>query len=139
VLEPHAGRSAYVHAGQRVVMGQKRMQSSPDIFLGWLTTPLGVQGYVRQLRDAKIKPLVETMDATALTFFARACGWGLARAHVKSSSSALAISGYLGKTDNFDEALGNFAVAYADQTERDHAALKKAVRSGQFKAVMEEQ
>jgi hypothetical protein len=139
VLEPHAGRSAYAHPGQRVVMGQKRMQSSPDLFLGWLTTPLGVQGYVRQLRDAKIKPLVETMDATALTFFARACGWALARSHAKSSGSALAISGYLGKTDNFDVAMGDFAVAYADQTERDHAALKKAVRSGQFKAVMEEQ
>ena len=138
VLEPYAGRSAYAHAGQRVVMGQKRMQSSPDIFLGWLTTPLGVQAYVRQLRDAKVKPLVETMDATALTFFARACGWGLARSHAKSSGSALAISGYLGKTDNFDEAMGNFAVAYADQTERDHAALKAAVRAGKIKVQPEE-
>ena len=138
VLEPYAGKSAYAHPGQRVVMGQKRMQSSPDIFLGWVTTPLGVQGYVRQLRDAKIKPLVETMDATALTFFARACGWGLARAHAKSSGSALAISGYLGKTDKFDEAMGSFAVAYADQTERDHAALKAAVRSGEIKVQPEE-
>ncbi|HXK21274.1 MAG TPA: DUF2252 domain-containing protein [Myxococcota bacterium] len=137
VLEPYAGRSAYAHAGQRVVLGQKRMQSSPDIFLGWLTTPRGVQAYVRQLRDAKIKPLVETMDATSLTFFARACGWGLARAHAKSSGSAAAISGYLGKTDNFDEAMGSFAAVYADQTERDHAALKKAVRSGQFEAALE--
>jgi hypothetical protein len=139
VLERYAGRSAYAHPGERVVLGQRRMQSSPDIFLGWLTTPLGVRGYVRQLRDAKIKPLVETMDATALTFYARACGWGLARSHAKSTGSALAISGYLGKTDNFDEAMGDFAVAYADQTERDHAALKKAVRSGRVEVVIEEQ
>jgi len=138
VLEPYAGRSAYAHPGQRVVLGQKRMQSSPDIFLGWATTPLGVQGYVRQLRDAKIKPLVETMDATALTFFARACGWGLARSHAKSSGSALAISGYLGKTDKFDEAMSSFAVAYADQTERDHAALKAAARAGKIKVQPEE-
>ena len=138
VLEPYAGRSAYAHAGQRVVMGQKRMQSSPDIFLGWVTTPLGVQGYVRQLRDAKVKPLLETMDATALTFFARACGWALARAHAKSSDSALAISGYLGEKDRFDEAMGEFAVAYADQTERDHAALKAAARSGQIKVQPED-
>jgi hypothetical protein len=138
VLEPYAGRGAYAHAGQRVVMGQKRMQSSPDIFLGWLTTPRGVQGYVRQLRDAKIKPLVESMDATALIFFARACGWGLARAHAKSSGSAPAISGYLGKSGNFDEAMGSFAVAYADQTERDHASLKRAVRSGLFDVATED-
>jgi uncharacterized protein (DUF2252 family) len=138
VLEPYAGRSAYAHPGQRVVMGQKRSQSSPDLFLGWLTTPRGVQGYVRQLRDAKIKPIVETMDADALTFFARACGWGLARAHAKSSGSALTISGYLGKTEKLDEAMGDFAVAYADQTERDHAALKAAVRSGKVKVQAEE-
>jgi uncharacterized protein (DUF2252 family) len=138
VLEPYAGRSAYAHPGQRVVMGQKRIQSSPDIFLGWGTTPRGVKGYVRQLRDAKIKPLVETMDAAALTFYARACGWGLARSHAKSSGSALAISGYLGKTDNFDDAMGKFAVAYADQTERDHAAMKAAARSGKIQVQSED-
>lgn len=138
VLEPYAGKSAYSHPGQRVVMGQKRMQSAADIFLGWVTGRAGRQGYVRQLRDAKIKPLVETMDATALTLYARACGWGLARAHAKASGAGLTISGYLGTKDKFDEAMGSFGVAYADQTERDHAALKAAARSGKIEVLLEE-
>jgi uncharacterized protein (DUF2252 family) len=132
VLEPYAGKSAYPHAGQRVVMGQKLMQSASDIFLGWATSNIGVEGYVRQLRDVKIKPLVETMDAGALIQFAKICGWALARAHAKAGDSEQKISGYLGNTDNFDEAMGSFAVAYADQTERDHAALKAAVRAGKI-------
>ncbi len=138
VLEPYAGKSAYPHPGQRVVMGQKLMQSATDIFLGWATTNIGVQGYVRQLRDVKIRPVVETMDATHLAFFAKMCGWALARAHAKAGNVELTISGYLGTQDNFDEAMGSFAVAYADQTERDHAALKAAVRSGKITVYLEE-
>lgn len=131
VLEPYAGKSAYSHQGQRVVMGQRLMQPASDIFLGWLTGRKGHHGYVRQLRDAKIKPLVEAFDEEMLTLFGKACGWALARAHAKAGD-ALAISGYLGMKDLFDEAMGDFAIAYADQTERDHAALKAAVRAGKI-------
>ena len=110
---------------QRVVMGQRLMQPASDIFLGWVTAREGRQFYVRQLRDAKIKPLVETFDAEMLEVYAMACGWVLARAHSKVSEISATISGYLGSSsDEFDEAMGKFAVAYADQAERDHAALE---------------
>ncbi len=137
VLEPYAGKSLYSHPGQRVVIGQKLMQAASDIFLGWATGRAGRQFYIRQLRDAKIKPLVGTMNAALLTLYARACGWGLARAHAKAGKAALTISGYLGKTDNFDEVMGNFAVAYADQAERDHAAHKAAERAGKIDVHLE--
>ena len=135
VLEPYAGKSAYSHHGQRVVMGQRLMQPATDIFLGWMTRK-GHPGYVRQLRDAKIKPLVETYDAETLSVYGEACGWSLARAHAKGGD-ALTISGYLGTKDPFDEAMGDFALAYADQTERDHAALKAAVRAGKVEVHIE--
>lgn len=138
VLEPFAGKSRYAHPGQRVVMGQRRMQPASDVFLGWATTRMGRQGYVRQLRDAKIKPLVEAMDAELLTQYARACGWVLARAHAKAGSVELQVSGYLGSKPRFDEAMGDFAIAYADQTERDHAALKAAVRAGKVRVLVED-
>jgi uncharacterized protein (DUF2252 family) len=130
VLEPHLERSVYTHHGQRVVAGQRLMQPVSDIFLGWTTEPTQKrQFYVRQLRDAKIKPLVETFDAEMLEIYAKACGWSLARAHAKAGDSAT-ITGYLGSSDQFDEAIGDFAIAYADEAERDHAALKAAVRAG---------
>ena len=135
VLEPYAGKSAYSHHGQRVVMGQRLMQPATDIFLGWMTRK-GHPAYVRQLRDAKIKPLVETFDAETLSVYGEACGWSLARAHAKGGD-ALTISGYLGTKDPFDEAMGDFALAYADQTERDHAALKAAVRAGKVEVHIE--
>lgn len=129
VLEPYAGKSAYEHSGQRVVMGQRLIQSSSDIFLGWITGQEGRHVYVRQLRDAKVKPLVETFDRGMLETYGKACGWGLARAHGRASHPWL-VTGYLGTSDAFEEAIGNFAVAYADQAERDHAALKAAVNAG---------
>ena len=138
VLEPYAGRSVYPHHGQRVVMGQRLMQPATDMFMGWATDRRGQPGYVRQLRDAKIKPLVELMDTALLTYYAKACGWALARAHAKGGDADLRISGYLGTSDAFDEAMGDFAAAYADQAERDHAALKAAVKSGRIKVVLEE-
>ena len=113
-------------------------QPATDMFLGWVTTVEGRHGYVRQLRDAKIKPLVETFDAEMLVQYAKYCGWALARAHSKAGDADLTISGYLGKTENFDEAMGDFAIVYADQAERDHAALKAAVRSGKIKVQLEE-
>ena len=137
VLEPYAGKSVYPHSGQRVVMGQRLMQSSSDIFLGWITGLEGRHVYVRQLRDAKIKPLVETFDRGMLETYGKACGWALARAHGRASHPWL-VTGYLGTSDAFDKAMGKFAVAYADQAERDHAALKAAVSAGTIKVHIEE-
>ena len=137
VLEPHVGKSGYGHAGQRVVQGQRLMQSSSDIFLGWATGLRGNDLYVRQLRDAKIKPLVETFDRRMLVLFGKVCGWALARAHGRASHPWL-IAGYLGTSEAFDEAMAKFAVAYADQTERDHGLLKAAVAAGRIKVHLEE-
>jgi uncharacterized protein (DUF2252 family) len=138
VLEPYAGRSVYKHHGQRVVMGQRLMQPASDIFLGWVTGHTGRALYVRQLRDAKLKLLVEMFDAEALDCYAMLCGWVLARAHSKVSELSSTISGYLGaSSDEFDVAMGKFALAYADQAERDHAALKAAVRKGKITVYQE--
>jgi uncharacterized protein (DUF2252 family) len=138
VLEPYAGKNPYKHHGQRVVMGQRLMQPASDIFLGWVTGRTGQALYVRQLRDAKIKPLVETFDAEVLDLYGMICGWVLARAHSKVSELSPTISGYLGSSsDVFDKAMGRFAVAYADQAERDYAVLKAAVRKGKIKAHQE--
>ncbi|CAN7804126.1 DUF2252 domain-containing protein [Paraburkholderia hospita] len=137
VLEPYAGKSHYDNQGQRVVMGQRLMQSSSDIFLGWLRAQRGYDFFVRQLRDMKISVPTEDVTAAQLKRYAGLCGWTLARAHAKSGD-ATTISGYLGKGDAFDEAIGAFSLAYADQTERDHAALVKAVRAGRLEALVEE-
>ncbi len=136
VLEPYAGASAHAHHGQRVVMGQRLMQPASDIFLGWVTGRGGRQFYVRQLRDAKLSPLVETFDAGMLEIYAELCGWALARAHAKAGDP-WTISGYLGGSDKFDGAMGRFALAYADQAEQDHAMLKAAVRAGRIAVEME--
>lgn len=129
VLEPFAGASAHPHHGQRVVVGQRLMQPVSDIFLGWTTGLEGRHFYGRRLRDAKIKPLVESFDTDTLLIHAALCGWSLARAHAKSSEVA-EIAGDLGASDRFDEAIGRFGLAYADQAERDHDQLKAAVRRG---------
>jgi uncharacterized protein (DUF2252 family) len=136
VLEPYAGASAYSHHGQRVVMGQRLMQPASDLFLGWAIGPKGRHFYLRQLRDVKLSVLVETFDAGELTIYARLCGWVLARAHAKAGDP-WTISGYLGKHDQFDQAIGKFALAYADQAEQDHAALKAAVRAGRLEVLQE--
>ncbi len=136
VLEASAGKSAYPHHGQRVVMGQRFMQPASDLFLGWVTGPEGRHFYVRRLRDVKLSPLVESYDAALLSIYGTACGWVLARAHAKAGDP-WAISGYLGKSAEFDEVMGKFALAYADQAERDHAALRSAVRAGTIVAIAE--
>ncbi len=138
VFEPYARASSYDNQGERIVMGQRLMQSSSDIFLGWARSRRGKDFFVRQLRDMKMSIPVEGATAVRLHHYAEVCGWTLARAHAKSGDAAT-ISGYLGKGNNFDEALGDFASAYADQTERDHAALVAAVRSGRLTAIIEEQ
>ena len=113
------------------------MQSSSDIFLGWVRGRRGYDFYVRQLRDMKMSMPVDGFNAAQLKRYAGMCGWSLARAHAKSGDAAT-ISGYLGKGDAFDLALSKFALAYADQVEKDHAALVKAIRSGRVKALTEE-
>jgi hypothetical protein len=137
VLAPYAGKSIYENHGQRIVMGQRLMQSSSDIFLGWTHGRRGYHFFGRQLRDMKFSAPIEGVNAATLKRYAAICGTVLARAHAKSGDAAK-ISGYLGKTEAFDKAIGKFALAYADQTVRDHAALKAAVKAGRIKALVEE-
>jgi len=137
VLEPYAGKSRYDNQGQRVVVGQRLMQSSSDIFLGWTKGKHGRDFFVRQMRDMKFSIPVEGASAVQLKRYAAISGGVLARAHAKSGDSTT-ISGYLGKSDVFEQALGEFALAYADQNEKDYAALVKAVRSGRVEALIEE-
>jgi uncharacterized protein (DUF2252 family) len=136
VLEAYAGKSAYAHHGERVVQGQRLMQPASDLFLGWTTGPQRHHLFIRQLRDVKLRVLVETYDAELLSIYAEVCGWVLARAHAKAGDPWM-ISGYLGRKRDFDAAMGKFAIAYADQAERDHAALKAAVRAGIIEVQME--
>ncbi|MFN8471051.1 MAG: DUF2252 domain-containing protein [Anaerolineae bacterium] len=136
VLEPYAGPSEYGHHGERVVIGQRLTQAASDMFLGWTTGPAGTQFYVRQLRDMKFSVPLTNMTGKDLARYAAVCGWALARAHAKGGDAAQ-IVGYLGKSDAFDQALAKFAVAYADQTARDHAALLKAIESGRVQAVVD--
>jgi uncharacterized protein (DUF2252 family) len=137
VLERYVGRSRYTNSGQRVVAGQRLLQSSSDIFLGWGRAPSigGVERdyYFRQLRDWKGSFVIENMTPGSMTVYARICGWSLARAHSRSGDR-VAIAAYLGKSAAFDRAIAAFAEAYADVAERDHEALVRAVRSGRLKA-----
>ena len=137
MLAPYAGKSVYENQGQRVVVGQRLMQSSSDILLGWTHGRLGYQFFGRQLRDMKFSFPVEAFSVVQMKRYAEVCGSVLARAHAKSGDAAK-ISGYLGKSDNFDQALGTFSLAYADQTVRDHAALVAAVNAGRLEALVEE-
>lgn len=121
--------------GRRVVDGQRRIQAAPDLFLGWAGAE-GFDYYVRRLRDHKGGIDVTNLGHAALVDYAAVCGWVLARAHARSAGagSAARIAGYVGGSETFEEALGRFASSYAEQTERDHAALVAAVRSGQLPA-----
>ncbi len=133
VLEPFAGPSPYAHHGERVVRGQRLLQASSDILLGFGTGPTGRHIYVRQLRDAKVKPALETMSARHFRRYAATCGEALARAHARTAD-AVVLASYLGRGTAFDESTGAFAVAYGKQTEQDHAALEKAIKSGRLTA-----
>ncbi|WP_157108760.1 DUF2252 family protein, partial [Aldersonia kunmingensis] len=132
------GRSI-VHQGQRVVNGQRLMQGASDIFLGWLrgTAPDGVvrDFYVRQLRDGKWSIEVATLPQHGLELYSRVCGRTLAQAHARSGDR-FAVAAYLGNGPSFDDAIVQFAVAYAERNERDHAALCAAIDSGRLEAVM---
>jgi uncharacterized protein (DUF2252 family) len=127
VLERYAGKSVYSNHGERVVMGQRLMQAASDMMLGWTVgKPAGRHFYLRQLRDMKLSAMLETFDHETLSAYGKICGWALARAHARSGDAAM-ISGYLGKSDVFDQAIVKFASKYADQTESDHRTMRKAV------------
>ena len=139
VLEVFAGASEYTNCGQRVVAGQRLVQAVSDIFLGWQRTK-GIDGvdrdyYIRQLRDWKLSAVVDEMNPTGMEVYGRLCGWTLARAHARSGDR-VALAAYLGGKDTFDQAIADFATGYANQNERDHAALKAAVDSGSVTATM---
>jgi uncharacterized protein (DUF2252 family) len=128
VLAPYAAPSAFAQHGRRVVEGQRLMQAASDIMLGWMTAqaPDGRRlFYVRQLWDAKVSANIETMDPGGLTAYGRICGAILARAHARTADR-IAIASYLGAGDKFDQAIARFASSYADQNERDYAALQEA-------------
>jgi uncharacterized protein (DUF2252 family) len=135
VLAPYAGASVYANQGQRVVVGQRIMQAASDVFLGWTgDAELGGRHfYIRQLKDRKLASIGEMMERDALRFYAELCGTTLARAHARSGDAAM-ISGYLGSSEAFDAAIQEFAVEYADQSERDHRLLVEAERTGRITA-----
>jgi uncharacterized protein (DUF2252 family) len=136
-LAAYAGESAYRNQGERVVAGQHLMQASSDIFLGWLRArPTGGRYkdyYLRQLRDWKLSAVIEDMIPASMELYARWCGWTLARAHARSGDR-VAIAAYLGNSTKFDNAIADFAETYADQNERDHAAMAAAVADGRVEA-----
>jgi Uncharacterized protein conserved in bacteria len=136
VLEPYAGKSRYSNHGERVVAGQRLMQSASDIFLGWTIAKNGQHLYFRQLRDAKISAIIEGWDVKMLSLYGKLCAWALARAHARSGDAAL-IAGYMGTSNVFDEAICEFAIEYADQAQRDYREFVKAIRQGRLTAVTE--
>ena len=137
VLEGFAGKTRFKQQGRRVVEGQRLMQAASDIFLGWLTAeaPDGASRdfYVRQLWDGKGSAAIESMDPHTMGMYGRLCGWTLARAHARSGDRA-AIASYLGKGTAFEDAMADFAEAYADQNERDYAELMTAIKKGRLKS-----
>jgi uncharacterized protein (DUF2252 family) len=138
VLSRFVGASKYANQGQRVVAGQRLMQASSDIFLGWQRNEVGMDGkphdfYMRQLRDWKFSLDIEDLIPRGMRLYGQLCGWTLARAHARSGDR-IAIAAYLGASDTFDKAVTEFAAAYADQNEKDHRALLDAASSGRITA-----
>ena len=133
VLERFLGPSTYPTSGERVVAGQRVLQAATDVLLGWAVGPTGRQVYIRQLQDQKGSAVIEAMTADDLVAWGRLCGWALARGHARSGDP-VAIAGYLGDDNAVDHALADFAAAYADQNEKDYAALVAAVSSGRVTA-----
>jgi uncharacterized protein (DUF2252 family) len=138
VLEEFLGPSEFDNHGERVVTGQRLMQASSDIFLGWMHVDSGLDGrsrdfYVRQLKDWKGSAETDQMVALGMATYGRLCGWTLARAHARSGDR-IAIAAYLGSGDSFDRAILQFSEAYAEQNDRDYKALQAAVESGQLAA-----
>ena len=140
VLASYCGRSEHANQGERVVAGQHLMQAQSDIFLGWtrVATPDGADRdfYVRQLRDWKFSVPIEAMVPAGMRVYAQLCGWTLARAHARSGDR-IALAAYLGGSAKFDQAIADFAETYADQNERDYAALQAAVKDGKVESTTE--
>ena len=136
VLEPYAGKSLHPNHGQRVVAGQRLMQSASDVFLGWLVAKNGGHVYVRQLRDMKMSAVIEDWDTRALRQYVRMCARALARAHARSGDAAL-LSGYMGSGQAFDDAIGEFAVEYGDQARSDYRSFVQAIRDKRIEAIVE--
>jgi uncharacterized protein (DUF2252 family) len=129
-------KSAYDNHGERVVIGQRLMQSASDLFLGWTYGQGGRHFYIRQLHDVKVKPMVEFYDPPTMNIYAEYCGWVLARAHARSGSPKQ-ISEYLGSSDRFDQSIADFAEAYGDQNEQDYREFVQAVKKRRLPAVTE--
>lgn len=133
VLEPYAGRDRHSNHGERVVAGQRLVQSASDVFLGWTRSLGGRDLYVRQLRDMKMSAVIEDMDAPLLRQYGRMCAHALARAHARSGDAAR-LAGYMGSGSSFDESVGEFAVEYADQNQSDYRRCVQAIREGRIDA-----
>jgi uncharacterized protein (DUF2252 family) len=136
VLEPYVGKCPFTHMGQRVVVGQRLMQCASDIFLGWASDDAGHHYYVRQLRDMKTNLSMDFLQGQVLLNFADMCGWALARGHAKSGK-APQLCGYIGKSDQLDEAIADFAQAYANQCEKDYAQFEQAIAAGRIPVMIE--
>ena len=133
VLASFAGASAYSNHGERVIVGERMMQAATDIFLGWTRSPVnGRYFYVRRLKDSRLANLGTRLEAE-LPFYAALCGRTLARAHARAGD-AVALSAYIGDDSEFDKAIAQFAMAYADQTERDWSAFLNAIKAGRISA-----
>jgi uncharacterized protein (DUF2252 family) len=138
VLAPYAGKSEFDHQGERIVVGQRLMQSASDMLLGWMTgSGKGKRHfYIRQLRDMKFSFDISILTPVQMSRYAEVCGWTLARAHARSGDASM-IYGYVGKSDVFDQAMVTFAQLYADQTEKDYKIFQNAIESGEIKAEKE--
>jgi uncharacterized protein (DUF2252 family) len=136
VLEPYVGKSVHETNGERVVAGQRLMQSASDMFLGWFRSDAGRDHYIRQLRDTKVTVVIEDWDFKSVRAYGRLCAWALARAHARSGDAAR-IAGYMGSNSTFDDAICEFAAEYADQNQHDYRAFIKAVREGRIKVATE--
>ena len=136
VLAPYAGKSTFSHQGERIVVGQRLMQSASDMMLGWTTGQQKLHFYLRQLRDMKFSLDISIMKPIQLSRYAEVCGWTLARAHARSGDGAM-LYGYMGKSDTFDRAIGTFARFYAGQVKNDYAIFLNAIESGEIKADIE--
>jgi len=137
VLEPYAGKSLHKNHGQRVIAGQRLMQSASDVFLGWTRGMNGRDFYIRQLRDMKMSAVIEDWDTGMLRQYGRMCAHALARAHARSGDAAM-IAGYMGSGQTFDDAVGEFATEYSSQNSSDYRAFIRAIREGRIRATIEE-
>jgi hypothetical protein len=137
VLEPYAGKSLHPNHGQRVVAGQRIMQSASDVFLGWTRGKNGRDFYMRQLRDMKLSAIIEDWDTGMLRQYARMCAHALARAHARSGDAAT-IAGYMGSGQTFDDAISEFATEYSAQNRRDYRAFVSAIREGRVQTIAED-